>query len=114
MRRRTDMWPFFTHRRDFNGNTRLQMLALLEPFLVGSHKIERNYSPVWSVWRAEKNQQTGAASQSLLWNLYRRDAAPDRKKISCLFGLFQYESAPEGKQLRLFYIPFGKQPPPSP
>ena len=32
-RRRVDFWPFFTYRRDFNGNSRLQVLALLEPFL---------------------------------------------------------------------------------
>jgi len=27
--RRTYLWPFFIHRHDFNGNTRLQVLALL-------------------------------------------------------------------------------------
>ena len=32
-RRRVDFWPFFTYRRDFNGNSRLQVVALLEPFL---------------------------------------------------------------------------------
>ncbi len=26
-RRRVDFWPFFTHRRDFNGNSRLQVAA---------------------------------------------------------------------------------------
>jgi hypothetical protein len=107
-RRRVDLWPLFRHRRDFNGNTRLQILAPLEPFTPGSHKIERDYSPVWSLWRSEKNPQTGAASQSLLWNLYRRDTAPERKQVSALFGLFQAQSDSEGTRLRLFYIPFGK------
>jgi hypothetical protein len=67
--------------------------------------VERDYSPVWSVWRAEKNVKTGATSQSLLWNLYRHEATPVSKKCSLLFGLFQYESGAEGKRVRLFYVP---------
>ncbi len=35
-RRQTDFWPFFLRHRDFNGNTRLQVLALLEPFVPNS------------------------------------------------------------------------------
>jgi hypothetical protein len=105
--RRNYLWPLFIHRRDFNGNERLQVLAPLEPFVQGSHKIPRNYSPLWSIWRAESNPTTRANNQSLLWNLYRRDAAPDRKKVSLLFGLFQYQSEPEFKRWRLFYIPMG-------
>ena len=106
-RRRADFWPFYTYRRDFNGNSRLQVLALLEPFLSASKSIERDYSPLWSVWRAEKNPRAGATSQSLLWNLYRRESGPDSKKCSLLFGLFQYQSDPKGKRMRLCYIPVG-------
>ena len=54
-RTRTDVWPFFTHQRDYNGNARLQIFAPLEPILPASKSIERNYSPLWSVWRAENN-----------------------------------------------------------
>jgi hypothetical protein len=107
--RRTYLIPFFLKRREFNGNTRLQIFAPLEPFVQGSHKIERDYSPLWSVWRQEANPKTGASSQSLLWNLYRRDATRMHKKVSLLFGLFQYQSGPEGGRARLFYIPLGKR-----
>jgi len=106
--RRTDFWPFFTRRHDFNGNTRLQILAVLEPYLPNNRSIERDYSPVWSFWRGENNPKTGSASQSLLWNLYRRQSTPGSKKCSLLFGLFQYQSDTEGKRVRLFYIPMGK------
>lgn len=105
---RKDFWPLFTRKKNFNGDTRLQILAPLEPFLPNNKSIERDYSPVWSVFRAEQNAKTGANSQSLLWNLYRRDAAPASKKISLLFGLFQYQSNPQGKLWRIFYVPFGK------
>jgi len=104
-RQRVDLWPLFTHRRDFNGNTRFQMLAPLEPLLPAAHKIDRDYSPVWSLWRSEKNVQTGVASQSLLWNLYRRETAPERKKVSLFFGLYQYQKTGAGKKVRLFFIP---------
>ena len=104
---RVDFWPLFTFRRDLEGKQRLQILALLEPLLPNNKSIERDYSPIWSIWRAEKNPLTHASSQSLLWNLYRRDVSDSTRKCSLLFGLFQYESVPDGKRWRLFYFPFG-------
>ncbi|MEK7706628.1 MAG: hypothetical protein AAB380_01350 [Verrucomicrobiota bacterium] len=105
---RTDFWPLFTHRRDFNGNTRLQLLAPIEPILPNNKSVERNWSPLWSVWRAEKNPKTGNTSQSLLWNLYRRETSPASKKCSLLFGLFKYQSDAKAKHWRVFYLPLTK------
>ena len=102
---RLDMWPFFTWHHDFNGNERLQILAPLEPAVPDNPAIERNWSPLWSVWRAEKNARTGAFSQSLLWNLYRLDNTPTHKKASLLFGLYQHEVRANDWSVRLFYIP---------
>jgi len=104
---RTDLWPLFTARRDLDGNERLQLLAPLEPLLPNNPGIERNYSPLWSVWRSEKNARTGAASQSFLWNLYRRETTPQTRKCSLLFGLIQYQSGPDGARWRVFYVPCG-------
>jgi hypothetical protein len=106
--RRVDLWPLFTARRDFNGNRRLQIFSLLEPIVPNNKSVERNYSPLWSLWRAEKNAPSGAASRSLLWNLYRREVTPETKKCSLLFGLFQYQSNPADRRWRLLYIPLGK------
>jgi hypothetical protein len=106
--RRIDFLPFFTHKRDYNGSTRLQIFSVLEPFLPNSKSIERDYSQLWSVWRSEKNTKTAASSQSLLWNLYRNDQTSESKKCSLLFGLLQYQSNPGGKRLRVFYIPVVK------
>lgn len=108
---RQDLWPLYSYRRDHRGNRRLQLFAPLEPILPHSKSITRNYSPLWSLWRWEKSADTAAASQSLLWNLYRRETDGDTKKCSLLFGLFQYQSRPEGRQWRLFYIPFGSPGP---
>lgn len=154
---RTDFWPLFTHRRDFDGRTRLQILALLESLLPTNKSVERDYSPVWTLWLSENNPKTGASSQSFLWNLYRRQVLPappkvappqpvssepkrnmlslfspeatsallktDAKselipsvsvppvltrKVSLLFGLFQYESTGENQTWRVFYLPLKK------
>jgi hypothetical protein len=102
---RLDLWPLFVHTSDFNGNTRLQVFAPVESFVPSSPGIERNWAPLWSVWRQENNPATGADSQSFLWNFYRRDAAPGSKRISFFFGLYQSESTRDTKKVRLFYIP---------
>jgi hypothetical protein len=107
--RRIDLWPLFTARRDMDGNRRVQFLSLLEPILPNNPGVERNLSPLWSLWRAERNPKTGATSQSFLWNLYRRETSPETRKCSLLFGLFQYQSSPDGKQWRVFYIPVSKK-----
>jgi hypothetical protein len=106
-RRRVDVWPLFTWHRGLEGNRRLQVLAGFEPFLPENPSIEHEYAPVYSVWRSEKNPKTGAASQSVLWNLYRRQKTPKSTTVSCLFGLYKHESSAAGKRLRLLYIPLG-------
>jgi hypothetical protein len=107
--RRMDVWPLFTRREDYNGSSRLQVLSLLEPLVPNSKSIERNYSQLWALWRSERNMETQATSQSLLWNLYRRDTLGDARKCSLLFGLFQYQSGSDGRHWRLFHVPMGRQ-----
>jgi hypothetical protein len=111
-RRRVDLWPLFSWRQDLNGNSRLQVLAAIETFLAGNPSILHEYSPLYSLWRSEKNPKTGAASQSLLWNLYRRQTTPNSSAVSAFFGLYQHEVSPAGNRLRLFYIPLGAGPTP--
>ena len=101
---RLDMWPFFTWHHDFNGSERLQVFAPLEPAVPNNRGIERNWSPLWSLWRAEDNAKTGTSSWSLLWNLYRHESAPKQKKTSLLFGLFQYQCGEEFSRTRWFYF----------
>jgi hypothetical protein len=106
--RRSDLWPLFSARRDHEGNERLQVLALLEPFVPNNRGVESNFSPLWSIWTREKNASTGARGTSVLWNLYRSETTPKTRKYSFLFGLFRYQSGPDGRRWRIFYVPFGK------
>ncbi len=106
---RNDFWPFYTYRRDNDGNQRWQVLAVFEPFFPNNRSIPREYSQIFSFWRCEKNHKTGAASQSLLWNLYRRDETPRSKNFSLFFGLFQYQSGVDGRRWRVCHVTVKKK-----
>jgi hypothetical protein len=108
-KRRVDFWPFYTYHRDADGNRQWQALAVLEPFFPNNRTIRREYSQLYSFWRAEQNGGTGASSQSLFWNLYRREKTAESRKTSLFFGLFQYQSTPEGGNWRVCHIDLGKK-----
>jgi hypothetical protein len=108
VRHRKDFWPFYTYRRRMDGRESLQVLAITEPFFPENPGMEREYSQIWSFWRQEKNPHTGATSQSLLWNLYRRSTTPQSKNCSLLFGLFQYQSGSDGRRWRVFHLTVAK------
>jgi hypothetical protein len=109
-KRRVDFWPFYTFHRDLNGDRRLEAMALVEPLFPNNRSVTREYSQVWAFWRTEHNARTGDATQSLLWNLYRRETNARAKKFSLLFGLLQYQSTTRGASWRVAYCNFGKKP----
>jgi hypothetical protein len=104
-KRRVDAWPCFTYQRDWAGNESWHTFSVLEPFLPASKSIERNYSQLWSVVRAERNALTGAHSESLLWNTYRHESTTTNRQSSLLFGLIQWRVGPDGRKARWFYLP---------
>ena len=105
-RRRRDLWPLFTWRREFDGRERLQVLSITEPVIPDNHGIERNWAPLWTLYRAEKNPKTGVASQSLLWNLWRHDQLKDSSRNSFFFGLVRTRREQEEQHWRFFWMPF--------
>jgi hypothetical protein len=106
-KRRADFWPFYTYQRELDGNRRLQVFAFLEPFFPNNRTMPREYSPLWSLWRSEKNARSGAVSQSVLWNLYRHEQAGTSRKTSLLFGLIQYQCTPDGRRWRVCRLNLG-------
>ena len=106
-----NLWPLFTKFKNKDGDRRFQALALLEPILPGNESVERNYSHAWSIWRSETNGKTGKSSQSIFWNLYRSERSKKSRKISFLFGLFQYERQESNRRYRIFFIPFNSSKP---
>jgi hypothetical protein len=103
---RRDFWPLFTWRKDHQDNSRLQILSLLEPIFPGNKSVEQLYSPVYSLYREERNARTGDQSRSILWNLYRSEKQGETRRQRAFFGLFQREKTADRTRWRIFFIPF--------
>ena len=104
---RVDCFPLYTRTKEFDGRVRFQALSILEPIFPNNKTLERDLSPLYAFWRAERNPKTRARSESLLWNLYRRDETPETKRCSLLFGLVQYQTGAPGPRWRIAYLPLG-------
>lgn len=107
--RRRDLWPLFTWRQELDGRSRLQVLAPIEPLLPNNKSIERLYSPLVSLWRHEANPKEHTASQSLLWNTWRRDVSPELTRTSTLFGLVRTERSGTRREWRFLGMPFSQR-----
>lgn len=104
-RRRREMWPLFSWSRDLEGRQRLQVLAPLEPLRPDNKAYERLYSPMWSLWRQQKDPVSGRHHASLLWNLWRREGEPGLTRTSFLFGAVRTERTAGGRRWRWFGFP---------
>jgi hypothetical protein len=131
--RRIHMWPLFGYQRK-NGVSHFHLLSLLEPFFPENQSLERLWSPLWRVYQQKWDTQ-GNQVVSFLWNLYwfERQGASLAWELFPLFeyrnlngqeqgfkflkGLISYSNKADGKELKLFYLPWGirwDKPGPSP
>lgn len=99
---RQDLWPLYSYRKA-NGKSRLQILSILAPVIANNKGIERNWSPLWALWRSEENEETKTRSESLLWNLWRRKVSPEERVSSYFFGLLNTRKTADGTQWRWFH-----------
>jgi len=105
-RRETGLWPFFHWMHDPSGRERLRVLALGENFVRNRQALDRNYAPLWSLYWSQKDPVRGMASQSVLWNFFRRDVSTNAIRTSTLFGLVQTTRKPdEERHWRLLWLP---------
>jgi hypothetical protein len=122
-KRRVDLWPLFGYSKR-NGVSHLHVLSLMEPFFPANESIERLWAPLWRVYQQKWDQQ-GNHIVSLLWNLYwhekqgekvawelfplvqYRKASAGETDVSFLKGLIRYRNDYNGKQFKLFYLPWG-------
>lgn len=121
--RRIDLWPLFGYKRT-NGVKHLHIFSLLEPFFPENPAIERLWSPLWRLYQQKWDNQ-GHKVVSLLWNLYWYEDQGERKAwelfpfveysqespvasdLRFLKGLVRFRTGGDGKQLNLFYLPWG-------
>jgi len=98
--RRVDAWPFVRYERDREGSVVFQSLALLEAFLPGNEWIERNYSPLWSLYTYRANPE-GEAVHSFLWNFLRHEETKVGRSIEILGPILAYRESGEDAEFSL-------------
>ena len=98
--RRVDAWPFFRYTRDREGAIQFQTLALLEAFMPGNEKIERNYSPLWALYTYRRNPE-GDSVWAFLWNLLRHEETSTGRSIEVLGPLLAYQERGEDAHFSL-------------
>ncbi len=98
--RRVDAWPFFRYTRDREGAVEFQTLALLEAFMPGNERIERNYSPLWALYTYRRSTR-GDEVRSLLWNLVRHESTQEGEAVEILGPLLAYRERGEDAHLSL-------------
>lgn len=91
--RRTELWPLFAARKEPDGRKTFRMPALVESALAGNKSVERNWTPLWSVWRTEEDPAKKTSRQSALWHFADFEQTPESKKGSLFFGLLKYQTA---------------------
>ena len=79
------VWPFYRKTTLKNGHTYTNIPHFFPGLEVND--IDRNYSALWSVYRAERDPQTGARTDQFLGSVYKRektDAGDVRKSVRLL------------------------------
>jgi hypothetical protein len=98
--RRVDAWPFFRYTRDREGAIQFQTLALLEAFMPGDEKIERNYSPLWALYTYRQNPE-GDSVWAFLWDLLRHEETSTGRSIEVLGPVLAYQERGEDARFSL-------------
>lgn len=123
-KRKIDLWPIFTYRKDPSGRENLHLFTIFEPFIHSNERLYRNYAPLWRIFTWERSADNITRS-SFLWNLvslYKDEKmfVLDIRPILPLFsyssgiigkswnilgGFIGYSSEGGRKKLKLLYIP---------
>ncbi len=98
------LWPLMSWER--NGD--VSRFRLLEPWpLRDTAGIERNWAPIWTLYRREKSAH--GVSHHLLWGVYRQTRGDECLEWSLLKGLAGYKRIGEEQGFRLFFFRFGNK-----
>jgi len=124
--RAINLWPLFTYRRTPDGKAYFNFISPLETFLQDNAPRERNWVPLWTIFRWDRDEEGNHVS-SFLWNTFRTESTKKgvkvelrpiipvlsyentdkRDKFHILGGLFGYSKDKENnkKTLKFLFIP---------
>ncbi|MEM9226526.1 MAG: hypothetical protein AAGA45_01025 [Verrucomicrobiota bacterium] len=104
----THFWPFYSEFHDGQGRTQAQLFSPLAVFFPNNEPVKKLYSPLFSLFRLERDANTGVTEQGVLWDLVHEtttedsthltvgpflehDVGPGRAKFELLSGLLGVE-----------------------
>ncbi len=97
-----NVWPLFTYKRSTDGKAYFNFISPLEVFLSDNPPRERNWRPLWTIFRWDKDEEGNHVS-SFLWNTFRTESTKKGVKVELrpIIPVVSYENTEEqGK----FYI----------
>ncbi|MGI9534606.1 MAG: hypothetical protein ACR2NW_06620 [Thermodesulfobacteriota bacterium] len=123
-KRKIDLWPLFTYKKDADGYKNFHIFTIFEPFVPSNDRLYRNYSSFWRIFVWEKSADNVTRS-SFLWNLvssYKDDERfvfdirpiiplfnysrhQDNKSWNILGGIIGYGTKGGKNILKFLYIP---------
>ena len=122
--RNIEFWPLFSFKSKTDGPAYFNFISPLETFLPDNKPRKRNWSPIWTIFTWQRDEE-GNEFSSLLWNLLRTEhtnestkvelrpiiplisveSGKERSKFYLLGGLLGYKRESSKKTLRILYIP---------
>ena len=122
---KTHLWPLFSAWDNGAGRRQVQVLSPLEVFFPSNDVIRQLYTPLFALYRYDRD----AANErhSLLWNAvtWRRSASgrafhlgplvsvesgAEQKRVAFGLGLFGWQRAPGESRTRFFLFDFHRKP----
>lgn len=121
---KTHFWPFYSYWNNGKGHEQVQALSPFEVFFPNNKMIREIYTPLFSLYRYEKDGNT--IRQSFLFKLFyeKQDPLgqhlkysifleyknkPQEKYFSLLKGLLEYKRIKEEKSFRVFWFTLKKK-----
>ncbi len=97
-----NLWPLFTYRRMPDGKAYFNFISPLETFLKDNPPRERNWAPIWTIFRWDRDQYGNHVS-SFLWNTLRTESTKKGVKVELrpIIPVISYENTDENGK---FYI----------
>lgn len=120
---RTYAWPFFSHGNNGEGRRQFQLFTPLMPWFKHNEVVRDLYSPLFGIYRYERNSVEGTWRHDLLFNLitlekkestgHRFTLGPildvqsgeEKAGFSVLHGLLGRERKGDDTEWRLFWFP---------
>ncbi|WP_221032220.1 hypothetical protein [Actomonas aquatica] len=102
--RKTHLWPFFSSWDNGAGRKQVQAFSPVEVFFPHNERVRRLWTPLFNVYRYNRDDSEDVVEHSVLWNLIKWSRRPGERahRVSLLGPLLRLRTAPGEKSFTLF------------